>query len=103
VSDVFGISERSMDIVKKALARFPEIERALIFGSRAMGNYKSGSDIDLAISGREVGTDTARRLSVILNEEEPLPYKVDVVAYAACENEELKRHIDEWGRPLCDS
>jgi len=103
VSETFGITERSLEIVISAVARFPEVECALVFGSRAMGNYKPGSDIDLALMGSAVGVDTARRLSVILNEEEPIPYKVDVVAYSACESEELRRHIDQWGRPLAQA
>lgn len=100
MSNPFGIGERSFALLEKAIAEFSEIEGAKIFGSRAMGNYKEGSDIDLALMGEEVSDRTVLRLSTYLNEEAPIPYKVDVVAYVLCANEALKRHIDEYGVPL---
>jgi len=45
----FGISNKSMSIIINILRQKKEIEKASIFGSRSMGNYKNGSDIDLAI------------------------------------------------------
>ncbi len=96
----FGLSERILDMLTTAIARFPQIEEAKIFGSRAMGNYKNGSDIDLAVFGSKLDADRVRKLSVMLNEELPIPHRVDVVWYEACENDELKAHIDEFGRSL---
>ena len=63
MSESFGISERSLEVVVKAISRFPDVEGALVFGSRAMGNYRPGSDIDLALMGSAVGAETARTSS----------------------------------------
>ncbi|MCC5912488.1 MAG: nucleotidyltransferase domain-containing protein, partial [Clostridiaceae bacterium] len=68
--------------------------------SRAMGNYKKGSDVDLAIVGENIDRKILRRISDDLNEEYPLPYFFDVVVYKDISNEELKKHIDSVGKSI---
>jgi len=93
----FGISDTSYRCILEALESVPEISEVLIFGSRAMGNFKPGSDIDLALKGEKVTSQTATDLSSRLNEVLPIPYLCDVVAYGALESPELKKHIDQRG------
>jgi uncharacterized protein len=50
----FGLSSRVVGMLIGALARFPQITEARIFGSRSLGNFKNGSDIDLALFGPEL-------------------------------------------------
>jgi len=92
-----GLTDRDRKHIESALLKFPEIEKAIIFGSRAMGNSKKGSDVDLAIVGKNIIAVTALRLRTLLNEELPLPYFFDVVRYETIANDNLKRHIDEYG------
>ena len=89
----FGIYEKSYSLILESFKQFPEIEQAYIFGSRAMGNYKKGSDIDLAIIGTEIDFETTSRLHGKLNEELPIPYFIDVVNFNTINVEELKQHI----------
>jgi uncharacterized protein len=98
MTNEFGLSDRTMQQLSEALSRFPSVERAAIFGSRALGNFKNGSDIDLALFGSVVDEKTVLRLSALLNEELPLPYHVDVISFELCGNDELKRHILEKGK-----
>ncbi|EOD01785.1 nucleotidyltransferase domain-containing protein [Caldisalinibacter kiritimatiensis] len=93
-----GISEKSFDLIVSALSEWGEIESAAVFGSRAMGNYKRGSDIDLVIYGSEIKPEIVNELSVMLNEKLPIPYYVDVVHYESLKHEGLKRHIDTYGK-----
>lgn len=72
----------------------------LIFGSRAMGQEKRGSDIDIALIGKNLSSKQVTRISSILNQELPIPYFVDVLHYNTLENEQLKAHIDKEGKPL---
>ncbi|GAB6060002.1 nucleotidyltransferase domain-containing protein [Desulfonatronum parangueonense] len=81
----------------ETLAGCPEVERAILFGSRAMGNYRKGSDIDIALMGDRVSPRTIAHLSVLLNERQPLPYHFDLVDYSHVESLALKQHIDEHG------
>lgn len=94
----FGIESESYQRIVKALSQFREIDEAIVFGSRAMGNYKKGSDIDLALLGKELTTNHIFRIRSYLNEELAIPYNVDIVHYDTVENEELKKHIDEEGK-----
>lgn len=88
-----GLTEQHLAILSQACGRYPEIEDAVIFGSRAKGNYKPGSDIDIAIKGPQVTRRTVAGLCSDL-EDSALPFFVDVVAYDGISNPALKEHID---------
>ncbi len=95
-----GLTEADMNLNRAAIKQFPEIEAAVIFGSRAKGAHKKASDVDLAIKGRAVTSATIQRLNFLLNEELPLPYFFDVVHYEALENQLLVEHIDRVGKSI---
>ena len=82
----------------ESFKRFPEIEEVVIFGSRAMGNFKKGSDVDIAVKGDKVTDDTVTRLTSVLNEELPIPYVIDVLDYASIKNRALLKHIRIYGK-----
>lgn len=71
------------------------MNEAILFGSRAKGNYKPGFDIDLAVKG-VVSKDVLSRLLTAF-EETVLPYFVDIVVYDNIKNEALREHIDRVG------
>ncbi len=96
---IFGLPDQSLDMIKNTLAQYPEVKEAIIFGSRAMGNYKKGSDVDIALKGN-ISQDTLLKIYVKLDQELPLPYKCDIVDYHAITNSELKTHIDQYGVPF---
>lgn len=100
MNNPFGISDKSYSLLMETIRSFPEIEKVILFGSRAMGNYKKGSDIDLAITGTRVAVETALHLKRILNHELPIPYHVDVVPMKSVNNPGLKAHIAEHGKTL---
>ncbi len=94
----FGIYNNSFKMILESFLLFPKIEKAIIFGSRAMGNFKNGSDIDIAIIGNNIDFDTTARIHGKLNEELPIPYFIDVVNFNSIESEELKKHISTEGK-----
>lgn len=93
---MFGLRPTDIAVIIHQLKSHPEVKEAMIFGSRAMGNYKPGSDIDIAIKG-DVDEETAWTISAELNQRSPLPYKFDVVAYTKNTNPDLIKHIDQFG------
>lgn len=97
---MFGLTDADIKLITDILQSYLDIEKAVIFGSRAMGNYKSGSDIDLALHGASVTDALANAVNIALNERSPLPYKFDVVAYTQKLNADLKTHIDTYGKVL---
>lgn len=76
-----------------------KIKNILLFGSRAKGSAKNGSDIDLAIVGDDFGFRDICRFGMKLDGLD-LPYKIDIVNYNTITNIELKEHIDRAGIPL---
>lgn len=100
---MYGLLEKDLKYIVEAVRNYPEIEEVIIFGSRAIGNYKKGSDVDLALIGENIDRKTVRRLSDDLNEECLLPYFFDVVNYHEISNKELKKHIDSVGKSIYQS
>jgi predicted nucleotidyltransferase len=98
--NAFGISETTFEQLKKTFENYPEIKEVLVFGSRAKGNYRNGSDIDLAIKSTGNTLKLAFDLAGIFNERLPIPYQVDVLSYHDLDNIDLKEHIDRVGKPL---
>lgn len=94
----FGISDRTYQKLLDTFSKHREIKEVLIFGSRAKGNYKTGSDIDLALKGEKVGPELIFRLKSLFNSRLSIPYKVDVVGYDYLIHPELKEHINCAGQ-----
>ncbi|HBA88260.1 MAG TPA: DNA polymerase III subunit beta [Geobacter sp.] len=93
----YGLLDRDMMHILDAVKSLPEISQVVLFGSRAKGNFKPASDVDLAIKGSAVTYETALKLADILNEEKPLPYFFDVIHYEAITETRLLEHIDRVG------
>lgn len=92
-----GITDLSYKLLQETFPKYPQIEQVILFGSRAKGNYKNGSDIDIAIKGKDCSRKIAFDLSGFVNEELLIPYHVDVVDYESLTHKELKEHIDRVG------
>ena len=95
-----GLEQKDIDEILNIAAQFSEIEKVIVFGSRAKGSHTKGSDIDLAISGENITPATLVKLSERLNSESMLPYFFDILHYENINNDELKDHIDRIGKIL---
>ncbi len=94
-----GLPETTLAALRAVLAAHPNVEAALLYGSRALGRHKKGSDIDLALSGVAL---TERELAVIGNEIDDLllPYTLDLCLLAAIDNPALLAHIHDNGKAI---
>jgi len=92
----FGLPPATLEKLNSVFARHAAIDSVLLYGSRAKGNYRAGSDIDLTIKGDEIPFD---ELMQIENEIDDLmlPYTVDLSQYRQLENTGLIAHIDRVG------
>ena len=91
-----GLTETTLAVIRQILADYPAVKKAILYGSRAKGNYKKGSDIDLtlisdALDHRILG-EIAGRL-----EESPIPYQVDLSLWEQIDNQNLLDHIERVG------
>lgn len=91
----FGLKDGDIETIIAVLKKYSQVEQALIFGSRAKGNYKPGSDVDIVLKGDVY--DITTEISFSLNEESILPYKFDVLDYNSISNENLIDHINRVG------
>ncbi len=91
-----GLTDGTVVQIHEVLAHFPEVEKAVLYGSRAKGNYKPGSDVDLTLLGAEV---TSKILGQIRGELEDglLPYTFDVSILSQITQADLLDHIRRAG------
>ena len=92
----FGLSDKVVNRLKMVFAENAKVETAIIFGSRAKGNYKEGSDIDIVIKGLELNFEDRLNLMQKLDEL-GLPYKIDLINYYNITDLDLIDHIDRIG------
>lgn len=92
---LFGLADATVSQIHFILQKYENIEKAVIYGSRAKGNYREGSDIDLTLFGRVSSQTVANLLDVL--DETFLPYTFDISVYDSLKNNALREHIDRVG------
>lgn len=92
----YGLKPDVIAHLHHVLATHPGVEQAILYGSRAKGNHREGSDIDLCLVGDSL---TLTQLLKIENEMDDLllPYKIDLSRFHALDNPELMEHIQRVG------
>ena len=92
----YGLPEAAIARIQGVLARFGEVEKALLYGSRAKGNYRAGSDIDLTLCGPALSFD---QLGMIASELDDLllPHTIDLSIFEQLGNPDLRQHIERVG------
>ncbi len=93
----YGLPDAAIQKICAVLSRYPQVERAILYGSRAKNNYRNGSDIDLTLRG---GVDlTLKVLYNILDDldELLLPYTIDLSIFAAIDDPDVIEHIQRVG------
>jgi predicted nucleotidyltransferase len=91
-----GLTSETADRIRSVLARFPDVEKAVLYGSRAKGNYKRGSDIDLTLFGDQLNKSTLAHIDDKLDDL-LLPYKIDISIFANISHSDLIDHIRRVG------
>ena len=93
----FGLPEKTVEKIGSVLAGHPAVEKAILYGSRAKGNYKQGSDIDLTLVGSGL---IHRDLLNIMDELDDLllPYTIDLSILCMIDHAGLLDHIKRVGK-----
>jgi predicted nucleotidyltransferase len=92
----FGISDNVLDDITYVFAKYKNIDKAVLYGSRAKGNYKAGSDIDIAIFSVDINLTELNKLSTELDDL-LLPYIFDLTIHQQIKNKDLLEHISRVG------
>ena len=93
----YGLSVQTLKKIRNVLVKYPQVEEAVLYGSRARGDYKNGSDIDLTLRGGDTLTHTI--LSRIANDldDQLLPYTIDLSIFENIRNPEMVEQIKRVG------
>lgn len=93
----FGLKESTIEQIQSVFARYPQVKKAILYGSRAKGNYKTGSDIDLTLIGGEALT--LKVLYRIMDEIDNLllPYTFDLSIFHHISDPDVTEHIERVG------
>ncbi|MEY2521258.1 MAG: hypothetical protein QOF24_3017 [Verrucomicrobiota bacterium] len=94
-----GLSDRTVAAIRGVLAAFPEVEKAVLYGSRAKGDQKPGSDIDLALFGDALNESLLSRIDSDLDDL-LLPHEIDLSLFSKLKSPRLIDHIRRIGIPL---
>ena len=94
-----GLSDATLATVQAILASCPAVETAIVYGSRAKGNFSMGSDIDLTLVGAALTQDMLSHL-VGQFEESNLPYQVDLSILRDIDNPSLREHVERVGKVI---
>lgn len=92
----YGLSDSAIEKITRVFRNNPNVNEAVIFGSRALGNYREGSDIDITLKGNLTFDDLLRIESQLDNE--MLPYKFDLSLFENINNRELIEHVNRVGK-----
>ncbi len=95
-ADKYGLPLNAIKALKNIFKAYPQIDRVILYGSRAKGTYRQGSDIDLCIDGPSLGLT---ELSIIENQIDDLllPWNIDLSLRHQIDNQALLDHIDRVG------
>jgi predicted nucleotidyltransferase len=95
----YGLSQITLLKIINVLQQSPEIESAILYGSRAKGNFKPSSDIDIVLKGDDLNLQILSQVSLKLDDL-LLPNKFDLSIYHHITNKELSDHITRAGKTL---
>ncbi len=93
----FGLKENTIKKINQVFAAHPNVKQAIIYGSRAKGNFQHNSDIDITLKGEKISLDVLNQISLEIDDL-LLPYMIDLSIFAHIKNQHLIDHILRVGK-----
>lgn len=97
----FGLKASTIAKITGVFAQHPEVKSAILYGSRAKGNYRSGLDIDLTLTGAQLTYRIITRIETEIDDL-LLPYLFDISIFSRIDNPNVVDHIHRVGIPFYD-
>ena len=95
-----GLSESVVRRICSVFSRYPQVVEAILYGSRAKGTYRNGSDIDLTLCGGEDLTLRVRHRIADELDDLLLPYTIDLSILRDINDPDVLQHIERIGVAL---
>nr|WP_315196805.1 nucleotidyltransferase domain-containing protein [uncultured Flavobacterium sp.] len=93
----FGLNKETIDKINSVFKKHPEIEKVIIYGSRAKGNYRNGSDIDLTMLGNDLKHELIGKINLEIDDLNT-PYLFDISIFKLLNAPSLEEHINRVGK-----
>ena len=98
----YGLPQSAVQKICAVLSRYPQVEKAILYGSRAKGNYKNGSDIDLTLrGGADLSLNVIYKILDVLDDL-LLPYTIDLSIFNDIRDPDVIEHIQRVGVTFYD-
>lgn len=94
---MYGLSTLTVEKIKAVLAKYHQVQEAILYGSRAKGISGPGSDIDLSLKGHKLNLHVLNKISHDLDDL-LLPYNIDLSIYHRIKDQDLVNHIERVGK-----
>lgn len=94
---MFGLPDNSVAQLQRLFASHPDVRKVILYGSRAKGNYRDGSDIDLTLEGEGLTLKELNRIEQQIDDL-LLPWSVDLSLLEHIDNPDLIAHIRRVGQ-----
>ena len=91
-----GLPNEASEQLLMAISAHPQVEQVVLYGSRALGRQRSGSDVDLCILAPEMGLAELLELGAQLDDL-LLPWRIDLQLDHLITHEGLRNHIQRAG------
>ena len=91
-----GIKDKYRQGIIRVLSAHPEVEKAVLFGSRAAGTFRPTSDLDIALFGNRLTFIEQAKISLEI-EDLDMPQKIDLLIYQKITSQKLQNHINKHG------
>jgi predicted nucleotidyltransferase len=98
--NTYGLRDKDMQYMHELFVQTPSVEKVILYGSRATGDFERGSDVDLAVVGRNVQLSDISRFNYMLENESPTLLWFDVLHLEKLQDEKLKQNIIKNGADI---
>ncbi|MDE0485046.1 MAG: nucleotidyltransferase domain-containing protein [Candidatus Poribacteria bacterium] len=92
----YGLSDKTIEKIHSVFKQYPQVEKAILYGSRATGNYRNGSDIDLTLCGEGLTHSVLTKIDFDLDDL-LLPYTIDLSVFREINNPDMVEQIERVG------
>ena len=93
----FGLNENIIVQIRNVIETFPQIEKVILYGSRAKGTYRNGSDIDLTLKGEGLNQSVLFKIEDELDDL-MLPYTFDISVFDLVSDPDFRQHVERVGK-----
>jgi predicted nucleotidyltransferase len=92
----FGLNDSTIEKINSVFEKYHEVEEVILYGSRAKGNFRNSSDIDITLKGEKLTVDLLSKIETDIDDL-LTPYMFDISIFKELNSPDLEDHINRIG------